>query len=494
MAKKRLLAALLLCAMLVPGFASCSEQTAEETAPVTAAPADSAAELEEEIAEPEEEVRNPLLDDITDTFDFGGDTFTISLPQPADLGAVYYDREELNGDMLNDAIYTRNIEVEERFNVLIDTRVDGWTHDQSAILRPILTAGDDAVDLVALGYMQSGANFIANGLALPWNDVPYIDMQKPYWNQNMVDSLAVKGNVYLLIGDINWTTMCETAVCFFNKQVAEDYSVPDLYALVEEGTWTFDRLYDIASAISHDVDGDGKMTENDMYGCIQNMIVGVWSYQTAANYHTVLREDDGITVNVVTDKMQSIVEFVNKLFHENYTSYIDEFDYAKDSKGVQIFFDNRALFLLATLEHGEYFRQFDADFGIVPYPKYDEAQEKYCATSDQWGLACVMPVSASNPTFNGVITEALCSGSAIHVKQAYYDKVLVGKQTRDEESGRMLDLIFSNLIYDFGLCYYGEFSSITELVQNNSNDLASWHKKTSKMMSKVYQKFFDSVP
>lgn len=493
MSNKRLLAALLLCALLLPGFASCSEQTVEETPPVTAVPSDSATDPGE-AAEPEEEVRNPLLDDITDTFDFEGDTFTISLPQPTDLGAVYYDREELNGDAINDAIYTRNTEVEERFNVVIDTRVDGWTHDQSAILRPILMAGDDAVDLVALGFMQSGASFISNGLALPWNDIPYVDLQKPYWNQNIVDSLAVKGNIYLLIGDINWTTMCETAVCFFNKQVAEDYSVPDLYALVDEGTWTFDRLYDIASVISHDVDGDGKMTANDMYGCIQNTIVGIYSYQIAANYHTVLKGDDGITVNIVTDKMQSILEFVNKLCHENYTSYMDTFDYAKESKGVEIFFDNRALFLLATLEHGEYFRQFDADFGIVPYPKYDEAQEKYCATSDQWGLACVMPVSVSNPTFNGVITEALCSGSAIHITQAYYDKVLVGKQTRDEESGRMLDLIFSNLIYDFGLCYYGEFSSLTELVQSNSNDLASWHAKTSKMMAKLYQKFFDSVP
>jgi hypothetical protein len=65
---------------------------------------------------------------------------------------------------------------------------------------------------------------------------------------------------------------------------------------------------------------------------------------------------------------------------------------------VKIFFDNRALFLLATLEHGEYFRQFDADFGIVPYPKYDEAQVNYRSTSDQWGLSCVIPKTATNLT------------------------------------------------------------------------------------------------
>lgn len=492
---RKILAGLLLCALLLSSFASCSEQTSAETSETPASPIASVVseEIQEEI---EEETRNPNLDDITDTFDFEGDTFTISLPQPEDLGAIYYDREELNGDAINDAIYTRNSEVESRFNVVIDTRVDGWTHDQSAVLRPVLMAGDDAVDLVALGFMQSGASFVSNGLALPWNDIPYIDMEKPYWNQNIVDSLSIKDKVYLLIGDINWTTMCETAVCFFNKQVAEDYDVPNLYSLVDEGTWTFDRLYDIASGISHDVDGDGNMTENDMYGCIQNLIVGIYSFQTAADYHTVLKGDDGVTLNIMTDKMQSILEYVNKLCYENYTSYVDEFDYAKDSKGVEIFFDNRALFLMATLEHGEYFRQFDADFGIIPYPKYDEAQEKYSATSDQWGLACVVPVSASNPTFNGVITEALCSGSAIHITDAYYEKVLVGKQTRDEESGRMLDLIFSNLIYDFGICYCGktEYIVLNGLVSGKSNDLASWYARNKKAMSKTYEKFYDSVP
>ena len=39
------------------------------------------------------------------------------------------------------------------------------------------------------------------------------------------------------------------------------------------------------------------------------------------------------------------------------------------------------------------------------------------------------------------------------LKEAYYDTVLKTKGARDEESAEMLDLIFSNRIYDIGYMY-----------------------------------------
>lgn len=481
---KQFFAALLTIIILLPIFAACSgggdAQIQDTTAPVT----------EETTAA---ETRNPYLDDISETFDFEGEVFTISLPLPSELGEVYYIREELTGDALNDAIYTRNLEVEQRFNCVINTRTDGWTHDQASALMPTLLAGDDSVDLVALGFMQGGVGFITNDLAYPLNMVPYIDMKKPYWNQNIVDSLSVGDNVYILIGDINWTTMCETAVCFFNKQVQQDMNIPNLYELVDNGKWTFEMLQELASGISADIDGDGKFNENDRYGCIQNLIVGIYSYQLAADTHTVIKEKDGPKLQFNTEKMQSILEYLIRLCYDDNTSYVDSFDYANSSKGVKIFFDNRALFLLATLEHGEYFRQFDADFGIVPYPKYDEGQENYRSTSDQWGLSCVIPKTATNLTFNGVITEALCSGSAIHITNTYYNKVLIGKQTRDEESARMLDIVFDNLIYDFGICYCTnlDYMPLPSLVSKKSTDLTSWFAKRESALKAQYQKLYD---
>lgn len=448
------------------------------------------------VSETEAETRDPYLDDIEEHFDFDGDTYTIACPNPYDLGCVYYVRDEINGDIVNDAIYNRNFEIQERFNISIDTIAVGWTDAQFKDLTPMLMAGDDSVDLIALGFMQGGVGMVTSGLCVPWNMVPYINMEKPYWNQNITDSLAINDDVYLLIGDLNWTTMCETAVCFFNKNVAEDFNVGDLYARVENNEWTFDDLYQIAVKVPQDINGDGKFNTDDQYGCIQNTIIGIYSYTIAANYYTVLKGDGEANLNIMTDKMQSIVDYVYKLCYENNTSFVDRFDYAKDSQGVQIFFDDRALFLLATLEHGEYFRSFDSDFGILPYPKYDAGQEKYCSTSDQWGLACVMPSTATNFEFNGIITEALCSASSRYITGAYYDKVLVGKQTRDNESEKMLDIVFGNLIYDFGICYCSnlDFIVLEALIKTKKTDLSSWYAKNEKILKRSYQKLYDYVP
>jgi hypothetical protein len=81
---KQFFTALLTIIILLPIFAACSgggdAQIQDTTEPVT----------EETTAA---ETRNPYLDDISETFDFEGEVFTISLPIPSELGEVYYIRE-----------------------------------------------------------------------------------------------------------------------------------------------------------------------------------------------------------------------------------------------------------------------------------------------------------------------------------------------------------------------------------------------------------------
>lgn len=479
---KRLLILILSTVLLLSAITACASGEKEPGGE----PAETAETTEAETADPYD-------DGIPNEYDFAGAAFSIACPKPEDLGCVFYDRDESNGDVLNDAIYTRNTEIEQRFNVLIDTFAAGYTDAQYKDLTPMLLAGDDSVDLIALGFMQGGVGMVTSGFALPWNDVPFVDTNKPWWNQNITESLAINDRIYILVGDINWTTMNETAVCFFNKPVAADHNIDNLYTTVKENKWTFDELYKIASQIPADIDGDGKFTKTDKYGCIQNKIVGIYSFVSAADYHTVYKGKGEFTMNILTDKMQSIVDYVYKLCYENNTSYVDNFDYAKDSEGVKIFFDDRALFMLATLEHGEFFRSFDSDFGILPYPKYDAAQGKYCSTSDQWGLSCVMPSTASDPEFNGIIVESLCAASSKYIVPAYYEKVLLGKHTRDDESEEMLDIVFGNLIYDFGTSYCTNlnFIVLTSLINAKSTDLASWYAKNESKMTANYQALYD---
>ena len=110
------------------------EETITETGPLT-----------------EMEKRALIKDDLPDK-DYGGMQFRISTKR----GTMYeIDAEELTGDVLNDAIYTRNTNVEERFNV--ELVLQGMAHeDQAQGLKNCVISGNDEFDLFLGGAVASG--------------------------------------------------------------------------------------------------------------------------------------------------------------------------------------------------------------------------------------------------------------------------------------------------------------------------------------------------
>jgi hypothetical protein len=132
----------------------------------------------------------------------------------------------------------------------------------------------------------------------------------------------------------------------------------------------------------------------------------------------------------------------------------------------------------------------DSDFGILPYFKYDEAQQNYYTTIGSWHSVFLgVPTGPQDLERTGIITEVLASES-YDLTEAYYDKTLKGKTTRDEESSAMLDLIFANRVYDLG--WYFQFGGYNEGVMNQfrnyQNAFASAYKTSEKAATKLIEK------
>lgn len=85
------------------------------------------------------EDQRKLIDDELPEMDFGGDTFNITVNTFCQDGFI---SEELNGDVLSDAIYHRNKTVEDRFNVKLNF-ITGYYGDLASAVRASVTAGDD---------------------------------------------------------------------------------------------------------------------------------------------------------------------------------------------------------------------------------------------------------------------------------------------------------------------------------------------------------------
>ena len=130
-------------------------------------------------------------------------------------------------------------------------------------------------------------------------------------------------------------------------------------------------------------------------------------------------------------------------------TFVDTADVSYSSGFIGIFEEGRALFTDMNMTDVITLRTMDADFGIVPWPKYDE-QSEYCTNVDAGTNLFVVPITASDPERTSAILEAMSKISSRTVLPAYFEVTLQGKASRDNESAGMLDIIKSALIFDLG--------------------------------------------
>ena len=117
----------------------------------------------------------------------------------------------------------------------------------------------------------------------------------------------------------------------------------------------------------------------------------------------------------------------------------------------------------------------EQDFGIIPFPKYDEAQENYRTVTAQTGNVIALPVTVTDPDRSALIVEAMAAESVETVRPAFYDVCLTGKYVRDDESSDMIEIILDNKVYDLGYIFnIGSFrSTLQNLEKAYSSDVAS---------------------
>ena len=128
-----------------------------------------------------------------------------------------------------------------------------------------------------------------------------------------------------------------------------------------------------------------------------------------------------------------------------------------------MFSEDLILFTWIRMRIVERLRGMETDFGIIPCPKLDKAQEKYITYNEpNAGTGISIPRTAGNPERTGMILEDLSAESRYTLQPAYYEINLRGKYARDDESQEMIDIILSNTAHDIGYIYnFGNYAALT---------------------------------
>ena len=488
---KKQLSCLLALLMMAGALAGCSEsnpETPDDAAGNAGVTAPSAAD---ETVLPETEYVEPFEAEVKD---LGGRTINIFMA--GNWAFDDFEAEEMTGESLNDAKYQTNSTVQDLFNVVLTTsNISGQASGgQGAGYKAITNmnmsgTGDYAFadvgcyDVSTLAYQ---------GHILDLNKVKNIDLTKSWWDPKANEQLSVKGKMFYTTGDIGILDNDCTYCILFNKQVIDNFSLESPYELVRENRWTYDKFIEMADTCDSDLNGDGKYTNDDAYGILiwQDSVIGM--LHASGGRCATIKEDGTIELTLNTEQN---VDVLTTWLTDRTKSFSYFLEAGTDDASHATFTGNRCLFYTRYLRAVSWFRDLEADFGILPYPKWSDTQKDFCNTMHAYGTSYVcIPIAAENPDETGSVIEALAYYGKQYITPAYYDVNLKGKYFRDEESAEMLDLIFETRFFDVGMYYQlgGYNEKVITMMQQNDTDFASMYAKNEKVANKILQKINDA--
>ena len=439
----------------------------------------------DDIKESDSAATETELSDDLGKYDFGGRTFSI-YTRTTPLFYPYLDRQEATGDTIDDAVYNRNRKLEERFNFSFDEQYYDYTVEGNDAPRKLLLAGDDTYQLY-VGRCVHMFNYASEGYFYKIDDLTAINTEKPYWNSQLYDNLSIGNAHYFAVGDFNISAFDFTHVLLFNKKMIDDLNLGDIYSTVLDGKWTFDRFGEMSRAAVSDVNGDSVMDENDQYGYTslgKQVLPGFW---IAGGALSMKKNDGQLVYTAPTD--QKFIDVCQKVFEITWNDNIwHRVPITVDrEEEMQMFCDGKALFTDSSCFQISLTRDAATDFGIIPYPKYDETQDKYYSRIEGCELFGV-PLTNADTEMTSVILEAMACESRKIVIPAYYEVALKVKFTRDEESSKMLDIAFENRVFDYGdtiLCEEFRDGVMRQAFAKDNRDIVS---TLTKVQNKVEKK------
>ncbi|MDD4774529.1 MAG: hypothetical protein PHZ09_13150 [Eubacteriales bacterium] len=475
---------LIVCILIAAGMlAACSEaETGIQTSETEAVVTESA----------------KILPDLPAT-DFNGEECRILVPEPGggdweDWGSRDMIAEEQTGETINDAVYSRNLHVEDTYKVQIKGIMQSGL---AAATSRMVLAGTDDYHIVT-DYIKSMISSITSGYLANLNTVEHMDLSQPWYDQQCVTENSIMGKTYFITGDMILIDDDATAALLFNKKLLADYNLANPYDYVHKNEWTYENFASMWLDVGSDINGDGKIDVDDQFGLIwQNDATIAFFHALGARIATL--DAEGVPEYTLgSEASLNAFEAIAKYLY-NTDLVINCHDYSSTYTNIYhmlqdpIFTENRALFNWVRMRVVENYRNMEADFGIIPMPKLDAGQESYYHTVNSNTCNTIeIPNSAGiDPGFSGFIIEAMSAESTYTLKEAYYEINLGTKITRDEESKEMLDIIFSTRVYDTGEIYNwgGVSDAVRNIMQQKRDTFASLVSQYEKSVAKNLEKF-----
>ena len=364
--------------------------------------------------------------------------------------------DEDSADAMHSEMYRRDALLESRYNFEFTSKTVASYDLMTTEFYTNAMSQSDNFDLCKL-IMRDAFLMATEGYVTPAEALPYCDITQDWYIHDVNEQLSINNRLWFAYSDECTGAYLGTLMIFFNKTIADDLKLGNLYDMVDNGTWTVDRFYDFAAKAKQDINEDGYSINNgeDRFGVIcenDTFLASIW---IGSGELTVRKDSDDFPYFAAlgNEKLYGIVEKLFDFYHSDGNVYDgfrdDKVAVETYTKDIGLFANGRALFMPSGLVNMSSLGSMNDDFGMLPLPKYNEEQENYYSRlMDGW--INTVPSSNTDLSRTSIIMESMAVETKNLVYPAYLNSAMENKYLRDDESRKMIDLAQERRIVDLG--------------------------------------------
>ena len=315
---------------------------------------------------------------------------------------------------------------------------------------------------------------------------PYFDFSLKCWNQAIGTDGAINGQLYICSGDLNISIFDSAMIMWHNKdlyeEIRKDDDPEDIQDWVISGDWTYANLYKMASYYA---DEDPTGSTGDIYALKLNG--AKWPTQPldaipyAWQFDMVTFNNDGThAYNIVGNtRAEEGLKMMRNLYNQD--GVANELTGAGNFTTGVILFKGDVLYW--SKDSNLAIRNMEDKYSIVPWPKFDETQDHYATTSqDYFTTMSVLDHSESDPPTKGeaisAYLEYATEYSYTDVRGYYFKRIIEPKFFGTDDSDghvtksiAIFNTIVDNLEYNFFTIYGFNLDAVmTKVWRNNVVD------------------------
>ena len=404
--------------------------------------------------------------------------------------------EEQTGELNNDAIYQRNMNVQETLGIKLmwDSTKGQYNGGVGAAYAQYVgngfNAGDTTWDLIA-AHSRTIALTAMYGYCQDLTELDYLDFEKPWWPTKMVETATIGDSMYFVTGDISVNSIHQMYVIFYNKDIMNEYKLQDPATLVKEGKWTHETMKALTKDLYQDLDSSNSANENDFYGFTSLN----WHFD-GIYYGSGLKQCDPDEENlfVISDDYYSekAINISDDLGDWAATDDV----YINSSHYTNVFANGNSLMVM--LRHKDIAdRVVEAGFsyGIVPIPKYNEEQENHITVIGNPASYYAIYGNSKDKNRAAAVMECWAAEAYRTTTPALFETTMKLKYSETSVESEMYDIIRSGITFDIGRLFNSDLSAMSDNWANSIVNNSSWQAQAAtykKMLPKLLKKITDA--